>query len=64
MRLKKQLERTQRLQRLGGLIHYLDIGGIPVPEAVGLESLPRGTRQRLADDDALLAQAGQILDSL
>lgn len=52
------------LQRLGSLVHYLDVGGIPVPEAAGLESLLRGMRQRLADDDELLAQASQVFDSL
>lgn len=58
------LARDAVLQRLGGLVHYLDVGGIPVPEAAGLESLLRGMRQRLPDDDALLAQAGQVFDSL
>jgi hypothetical protein len=51
------------LQRLGGLVHYLDAGGLPVAEAAGLETLIRGMRQRLADDDALLAEAGKVFDS-
>ena len=58
------LAKDGALQRLGALVHYLDVGGIPVPEAAGLESLLRGMRQRLADDDALLAQAGQVFDAL
>ncbi|MEW6039195.1 MAG: chromate resistance protein ChrB domain-containing protein [Pseudomonadota bacterium] len=51
------------LQRLGALVHYLDVGGIPVPEAAGLEMLMRGMHQRLADDDALLAEAQDVFDS-
>lgn len=51
------------LNRLGGLVHYLDVDGIPVPEAAGLEMLIRGMHQRLSDDDALLAEAGKVFDS-
>lgn len=51
------------LNRLGALVHYLDVGGIPVPEAAGLEMLIRGMRQRLDDDDALLSEAGKVFDS-
>lgn len=51
------------LNRLGGLVHYLDVGGIPVPEAAGLEALIRGMHQRLSDDDALLSEAGKVFDS-
>ena len=57
------LTKDVALQRLGGLVHYLDVGGIPVSEAVGLETLIRGMRQRLASDDALLAEAGKVFDS-
>ena len=52
------------LQRLGALVHYLDIGGIPVPEAAGVETLFRGLSLRLADDDALLAEAEKTFDSI
>lgn len=51
------------LNRLGALVHYLDIGGIPVPEAAGLETLIRGMQQRLSDDEELLAEAGKVFDS-
>lgn len=52
------------LQRIGALVHYLDSGGIPVPEAPGLEALFRGMSQRLADDDDLLAEAERVFDSI
>lgn len=51
------------LKRLGDLVHYLDVGGIPVLEAAGLETLCQGMRRRLADDDALLAEACKVFDS-
>jgi hypothetical protein len=51
------------LQRLAGVVHYLDVGGIPVPEATGLETLIRGMHHGLADDDTLLAEARKIFDS-
>ncbi|MDD5033117.1 MAG: chromate resistance protein [Methylococcaceae bacterium] len=51
------------LNRLGGLVHYLDVGGIPVLEAAGLETLIRGMRQAWTDDDTLLAEAGKVFDS-
>jgi hypothetical protein len=58
------LTKDAALQRLGGLVHYLDVGGIPVPEAAGLETLVRGMCRRLADDDALLAETCKVFDSL
>jgi hypothetical protein len=52
------------LERIGTLIHFLDVGGVPVPEAAGLEALLHGARDALRDDDALLAEAGRLLDYL
>ena len=52
------------LERIGALIHYLDVGGVPVPEAAGVEALLRGARDALHDDDALLAEAGRLFDHL
>ncbi|MGJ0486633.1 MAG: chromate resistance protein ChrB domain-containing protein [Methylomicrobium sp.] len=52
------------LNRLAGLVHYLDVGGIPVPEAAGLETLVSGMRQQWPDDDALLAEAEKVFDAL
>jgi hypothetical protein len=58
------LNEDPALERIGALIHYLDVGGVPVPEAAGLEALLRGARDALNDDDALLAEAGRLLDYL
>lgn len=58
------LDSDPALARLAGVIHYLDVGGLPAPEAAGLEVLLVGMRARLADDDALLAAVAQVLDDL
>ena len=58
------LEDDPALVRLGTLVHALDAGGEPVPEAKGLEAVMAGARERLDDDDALLAEMSTVLDSL
>ena len=58
------LEDDKGLQRLGQLVHYLDVGGVPVPEAAGLETILNGARQQHADDDRLLGEAAKTFDYL
>ncbi len=58
------LDADPRLRRIGAAVHYLDAGGIPVPEAAGLESVLAGLRELHADDDALVAAAAQVFDAL
>ncbi|MGZ5576366.1 MAG: chromate resistance protein ChrB domain-containing protein [Methylobacter sp.] len=57
------LTKDSALNRIGALVHYLDVGGIPVLESVGLETLIKGMRQRWTDDDELLAEAEKIFDA-
>ncbi|KZC30795.1 hypothetical protein RhoFW510R10_01050 [Rhodanobacter sp. FW510-R10] len=52
------------LARLGALVHYLDVGGVPVPEAAGFAAIMAGARATQPDDDALLRSIGPVLDSL
>lgn len=52
------------LKRLGALVHFLDIGGVQPPEAVGIESVLSGLRDAINDDDQLLAAASAVFDSL
>jgi hypothetical protein len=52
------------LARLAALVHYLDVGGLPVPEAAGIEAVLAGLRAACPDDDALLAAASPVLDAL
>lgn len=58
------LEHDQGLARLGQLVHYLDVGGVPVAEAPGISALLQGARERIDDDDALLAEAMKVFDNL
>ncbi|MCE8037703.1 MAG: chromate resistance protein ChrB domain-containing protein [Halomonadaceae bacterium] len=58
------LEGDTALARLGELVHYLDVGGAPVPEAAGLQLMLSGARERCSDDDTLLAHVGPLLDDL
>jgi hypothetical protein len=58
------LDADPALARLGALVHHLDVGGEPVPEAAGFEAVMAGARARLEDDDALLGEMSGVLDSL
>lgn len=58
------LEDDKALARLGQLVHYLDVGGVPVAEARGLEMVLTGARAQCRNDDALLAEAGKTFDHL
>ncbi len=58
------LEEDRALLRLAAIVHYLDVGGIPVPEAAGLESLLAGARLSSKTDEAFLREAQKGLDYL
>tara|TARA_R110001583_G_scaffold195118_1_gene369392 strand:- start:134425 stop:135360 length:936 start_codon:yes stop_codon:yes gene_type:complete len=58
------LDADAKLQRIASAVHYLDIGGIPAPEAAGLEAVLGGLREVHADDDRLVLAASAIFDAL
>lgn len=58
------LEVDFALQRLAEVVHFLDVGGIPVAEATGLELVLNGMRERSANDDELLGEVSRIFDDL
>jgi hypothetical protein len=58
------LEHDSALARLAGLVHYLDVGGVPIPEAAGLAAIVTGARTMQPDDTALLGTVTPVLDSL
>jgi hypothetical protein len=58
------LEADPRLQRIARAVHLLDIGGLPVPEAAGLEAMLSGLREVHADDDQLTLAAAAVFDAL
>jgi len=56
------LDHDPALSALGTVVHFLDVGGIPVPDARGLETMLRGIKEKARSDDALLAEAMRVLD--
>jgi len=58
------LEGDAALEAIGRLIHYLDVGGVPVLEAPGVEAVLRGAHRLLGDDDALMTEAGKVFEFL
>jgi hypothetical protein len=58
------LETDAALERIGAIVHYLDVGGIAVPEAPGLAAILRGAFIQHKADDALLAEAERVFDLL
>jgi hypothetical protein len=58
------LDADAALKRIALAVHYLDAGGIPAPEAAGLEAVLAGLREVHADDDTLAAAAAAVFDAL
>ena len=58
------LETDPALVSIGAAVHFLDIGGIPVPDAKGLETMLKGARDTARSDDALLADSMRAFDLL
>ena len=56
------LDEDPALAAVGAAVHFLDVGGIPVADAKGLETLLRGAKEKAKSDDALLAEAMRIFD--
>jgi hypothetical protein len=52
------------VEKIRTVIHYLDVGCVPVPEAVGFEAILRGAQTAFTDDDELLREAEKLLDHL
>ena len=49
---------------MAACVHCLDVGGVPVAEAAGLEAVLAGLRAAAADDDKLLTEASRIFEGL
>lgn len=56
------LDDDPALASIGEAVHFLDIGGIPVPDARGLETLLRGIKQTARGDDELAREASKVFD--
>ncbi len=58
------LDADPALARIGAIVHCLDVGGVPVPEAPGIEAVLAGLRAAAPNDDKLLTEASRIFDGL
>jgi hypothetical protein len=58
------LDQDRAIARIAALVHFLDVGGEPIAEAAGIETVLTGLRAAAADDDKLLAESGRVFDGL
>lgn len=58
------LAADEGLRKIATIVHYLSVGGLPVPEANAIETVPRGVRDRIRTDDEFLAQVTILFDDL
>jgi hypothetical protein len=58
------LDGDAALLKLAEVVHYLDVGGLPVSDAPGVGTMLTGARQRSRDDDQFLKHALALLDLL
>lgn len=52
------------LARIGAVVHFLDVGGVPPAEAAGVSQVLAGLRTAIEDDDQLLTAARAVFDGL
>jgi len=55
---------TPALKKIAEIVHYLDVGGIEPPEAIGIEKVIQGLRSQINNDDQLFALSNHIFDGL
>ena len=58
------LDSDPALARIAAIIHCIDVGGVPVAEAAGIEAVLAGARAAAPNDDKLLSEASRVLDNL
>jgi hypothetical protein len=58
------LAKNGALARIGGIVHFLEVRGTPVPEALGVQTLLQGAVRRAPDEDQLLAEVEKTFDLL
>ena len=56
------LDGDPALTAIGNAVHALDVGGIPVADAKGLETLLRGIKGKARSDDALVPDASKVFE--
>ena len=58
------LDSDPAIARIAAIVHCLDVGGVPVAEAAGIEAVLAGARAIAPNDDKLLIEASRVLDNL
>jgi hypothetical protein len=58
------LHEDPALAHIAAAVHFLDVGGIPAPDAKTLETMLKGAKEKAKSDDGLLADAMRTLDLL
>lgn len=56
------LDNDEALASIGHAVHSLDIGGIPVADAKGLETILRGIQTKARSDDKMALEAMKVFD--
>ena len=56
------LDGDEALAAIGHAVHFLDIGGVPVADARGLETILRGIQLETRGDDELVREALKVFD--
>jgi hypothetical protein len=56
------LDNDEALASIGHAVHFLDIGGIPVADAKGLETILRGIQAKARSDDKMALEAMKVFD--
>jgi hypothetical protein len=52
------------IARICAIVHFLDVGGVPVSEAAGIEAVLAGLRVGAPSDAKLVTEARRVFDSL
>jgi hypothetical protein len=58
------LAKNAALSRIGNIVHFLEVRGTPVPEALGVQTLLQGALRRSPGENELLAEAEKTFDLL
>jgi hypothetical protein len=56
------LDNDPALASIGQAVHFLDVGGIPVADAKGLETMLRGIKSKARGDDEMAVEAAKVFD--
>ncbi|MCH7294609.1 chromate resistance protein ChrB domain-containing protein [Acinetobacter higginsii] len=58
------LYQQSALKHIAEIVHFLDVGGVEPPEAIGIEKVIQGLRAKITDDDQLLELSNYVFDGL